>query len=363
MRFDQTKTSCSSQQNMGNFSLAEATDKGFDCDPNGRNINLKDDMEGSSDGITIATSCTINGKENGRNKSAQKKTQQNSCGLSILPPKHPSVTKSTKILSDRNPKYTTKIKQNEKNDTPTSKKFFRKNRSSSLDIFKPFSKSNANPLQISSHGDNKGSTKSIYSNLGSNNSIHSSSTKRNDDKPASASKKSFMDGILSPRITRHFSFSSKRGTSSKKEGKGPLFQNAYRNCIPNSSALPTYRENSTVASFETMATHHDNVNNHGKQRLSNVPSLSSCSLNQSCSSLYSGRSSSRCETVSSYPISHNYLRRFDSTGSFESAERNCYTNGKRDPAVFGPRRSTSYCQSHQRQYNPHLFLDPNQGTS
>ena len=306
---------------MGNFSI-EFPENGYD--------KVKDSI--SKDGVidlkTNKGTCyvTNESKKNYRNSNILGNHNKH---IEALPPKPPS---TNKMYIGNGP-----LKTEEKNKTnfvkeekQKSRGFFRRCRSSSLDA----SKSNHNTIDLGKNG---------VHNLNNNKDRN-----QNQSEPATPnSKRSFMNGLISPRFSRHLPFTSKRNS-----GKFDRNRNTTGNKTNTYDAekLPTHRENSTISTSTKKLIE-------SSQRLPTSTIGTSCSSMQSLSSIDSQQSGLYSQgSVASYQRHSNYQREQDILKN----RYHGYTNLPRDPSIFGPRRTLNG-RSNYEHFNSNLFLNINQG--
>ena len=313
---------------MGNFSL-EFSETNYQC-------NNKDERSGEKDEIIVSGHSKVTNCDIYRHH-AQGTDFPTKCGnkqIRDLPPKPPATKKmnigNSKRANDTNNKYNGEV-----TEKPKTRNFFRRNRSNSLDVLKDnksSSKLDNNEFHRQSQYDNKVCGSSNVQNQVSGSSF----------------KKSFINGLLSPRIARHLPFSSSRSSIKSDRSRTP---SRSRNYETASCKLPTHRENSTV-SINTR----DSCDTSRLLNMSPLDNLTSCSSVQSLSSVDSQQSGLYSQNSVPHQRYPKYLRE---RYSFDDINKS-YVNLRRDPTIFGPRR-TSNGRNNQQHFNSNLFLNINQG--
>ena len=250
-----------------------------------------------------------------------------------LPPKPPPTKKMTLGNNVATAKVDAKNKKNlAKEEKQKSRGFFRRNRSNSLDV----SKSSHNSASL----DKNGLHNSCHNNNGNQIQTQSSTP---------ILKRSFMNGLISPRFSRHLPFTSKRGN-----GKFDRTRTSTGNKVNGHDGanlkLPTHRENSTIS---TSTKNSIDMSQH----LPTSTITTSYSSMQSLSSIDSQQSGFYSQSsIASYQRHPQYVREQDLLKN----RYHGYTNCPRDPTKFGPRR-TLIGKSSYEDFNSNLFLNINQG--
>ena len=263
---------------------------------------------------------------------SQKTTCSSDCDkpLEKLPPKPPSTRKA--VFGNKYNKRGNLSEEpcnSNKNvqDKGLGLGFFRRNRSNSMDISK---------------GNNNIRTDTAEFGTKQN----GASTKIPPSTPNL--RRSFMNGLISPRFTRHLSFSSKR-TGDKHDRDHKSFRSSSMVYEPPNSKLPTHRENSTISTSTRIsgdATYHLRNSSFGHSS-SSMQSLSS--VDSQPNEFYDRIS----YLHSRFPMDSRQSLRFDQKDKNRISLR-------RDPTVFGPRR-TSNGGFDGEHFNSNLFLNINQG--
>ena len=269
---------------------------------------------------------------------SQKTTCSSDCDkpLEKLPPKPPSTKKA--VLGNKYNKRGN-LSEEPRNSNKTVKdkslglSFFRRNRSNSMDV----SQGNDNTSTAYKHDTTEFGTK------------QNDGSEVNKIPPSTPNlRRSFMNGLISPRFTRHLTFSSKR-TGDKHDRDRKSFRSSSMVYEPPNSKLPTHRENSTISTSTRIsgdATYH----------LRNTSFGHSCSSMQSLSSVDS-QPNEFYDRISylhpRFPMNYRESIRFDQKDKNRISLR-------RDPTVFGPRR-TSNGGFDGEHFNSNLFLNINQG--
>jgi hypothetical protein len=312
---------------MGNFSL-EFPESNYNSNVGDDRGKMKDEMVVPD--VTKVKSCGIS------MHLCQRTDFPSKCNTQIkeLPPKHPTA-KRMYLGHNKGAIVATNIKNNSgKEEKQRSRYFFRRNRSTSLDVVK----SNKNgPTNI----------ESIELSRRSNDA--GSSTEDETQSVTSNSKRTFMSGLISPRFSRHLPFSSKRGADKCDKRRASVRAKSAGYDV-QSSKLPTHRENLTIC-----------TNTRKSGDLPQVSTMSSfgnsCSSMQSLSSIDSQQSGfySQSSATSYQRNSKCFVEQ-----GLVSNRNHSYTNVPRDPTIFGPRR-TSNGRNNYENYNSNLFLNINQG--
>ena len=246
-----------------------------------------------------------------------------------LPPKPPPTKKMT--VGNGPTKEEVKSKSNfVKEEKPKIRGFFRRSRSNSVDVSK-------------SNHDSTNPIKMIIPNSDTNHDRN-----RNHSEPATPNlKRSFMNGLISPRFSRHLPFSSKR-SSGKFDRSRSSTVNKTKGY--DSGKLPTHRENSTISTNTKKSIDIS-------QRLPVSTIGTSYSSMQSLSSIDSQQSGFYSQSsIASYQHHSEYFRE---QGLQNNRHLGC-ANLPRDPSIFGPRRTLNG-RSNYEHFNSNLFLNINQG--
>ena len=306
---------------MGNFSI-EFPENGYD------KVKESISKDGGIDLKTNKGTCYVTNESEKNYRNSNIFGNHNKT-IEALPPKPPS---TSKMSHGNGPLKTERKTKNNfvKEEKPKSKGFFRRCRSSSLDV----SKSNHNSSDLNKYG------------------IHMSNDNKdrnqNQSEPATPNiKRSFMNGLISPRFSRHLPFTSKRHS-----GKFDRNPNSTRNKTNSYDAekLPTHRENSTISTSAKKLIE-------PSQRLPTSTIGTSCSSMQSLSSIDSQQSGLYSQgSVAYYQRHSKYQREQDLLKN----RHHGYTNLPRDPSIFGPRRTLNG-RSNYEHFNSNLFLNINQG--
>ena len=246
-----------------------------------------------------------------------------------LPPKPPPTKKMT--VGNGPTKDEVKSKSNSvKEEKPKIRGFFRRSRSNSMDVSKSnHDSTNPNKMEIP-------------------NSNTIDDRNRNHSEPATPNlKRSFMNGLISPRFSRHLPFSSKR-SSGKFDRSRSSTVNKTKGY--DSGKLPTHRENSTISTNTKKPIDMS-------RRLPAYTIGTSYSSMQSLSSIDSQQSGFYSQ--SSVPSYQHHSEYFKEQGLLNNRHHG-YTNLPRDPSIFGPRRTLNG-RSNYEHFNSNLFLNINQG--
>ena len=246
-----------------------------------------------------------------------------------LPPKPPPTKKM--IVGNGTTKVEVKSKSNSvKDEKPKIRGFFRRSRSNSMDVSK-------------SNHDSTNPNKMVIPN---SNTIDARN--RNHSEPATPNlKRSFMNGLISPRFSRHLPFSSKRSSGKYHRSRSSTVN---KTKVYDSGKLPTHRENSTISTNTKKSIEMS-------QRLPASTIGTSYSSMQSLSSIDSQQSGFYSQ--SSIPSYQHHSEYFKEQGLLNNRHHG-YTNLPRDPSIFGPRRTLNG-RSNYEHFNSNLFLNINQG--
>ena len=313
---------------MGNFSR-EFTENTREC-------NNKDARTWEKDEIIVSSRSNVGKCDISANKTEFLRKYNNK-QLNALPPKPPQTKKmgianGNNVASDTNNKHNCEVAGKQK-----TRNFFRRTRSSSMDVFKD----NKNSLKLKNNDVHR---RSQYEN-----NILSSSDLQSQELTSSF-KKSFINGWLSPRIARHLPFTSNR--SSIKEGKTRTsIRSRTRGYETSNFKLPTHRENSTVS-----VSTRDSCDTSRLLDASRLDNLTSCSSIPSLSSIDSQQSEFHSNNHGSHKKYFNCVRE----RNLNDVVNKNYVNLQRDPTIFGPRR-TSNERNNDQNFNSNLFLNTNQG--